>query len=112
MMEKIGEIEIKVVGKSGNHDLSSDNYEIKHITTILQNVEDLLYPNNQKDRLIITYNIHEGSNLHIFKTTIQAVIGFSAVLTQVQTNESIDFLELKTVRAIENIQNLSRQKNY
>ena len=39
-----------------------------------------------------------------FKTAIQAVDGFSAVLGQVQTNESIDFLELKTARAIENIQ--------
>ncbi|MGB3343137.1 MAG: hypothetical protein WBA61_04435 [Aequorivita sp.] len=112
MVEKIGEIEIRVVGKSGNHDLSPDNYDIKHIAAILQNVEDLLYPNNKKDRPIITYNIQEGSVRHIFKTTIQAVIGFSAVLTQVQANESIDFLELKTARAIENIQNLSRQKNY
>ncbi|HBY67656.1 MAG TPA: hypothetical protein DEG69_07830, partial [Flavobacteriaceae bacterium] len=61
---------------------------------------------------IITYDIQEGSVRHLFKTTIQTVIGFSAVLGQVQANESIDFLELKTARAIENIQNLSRQKNY
>ncbi|MGB1284327.1 MAG: hypothetical protein ACPG44_07670 [Polaribacter sp.] len=111
-MEKIGNIEIRVVGKSGNKELSPKNYDIKHITTILQNVEDLLYPTNKKDRPIITYNIEEGSVKHIFKTTIQTVIGFSAVLTEVQANNSIDFLELKTARAIENIQNLSRQKNY
>lgn len=111
-MEKIGDIEIRVVGKSGNQNLSPDNYDIKHIATILQNVEDLLYPNNKKDRPIITYDIQEGSVRHLFKTTIQTVIGFSAVLGQVQANESIDFLELKTARAIENIQNLSRQKNY
>lgn len=53
-----------------------------------------------------------GSVVHLFKTNIQAVIGFSAILSQIQANESIDFLELKTARAIENIQNLSRQKNY
>lgn len=111
-MEKIGDIEIRVVGKSGNQSLSPDNYDIKHIATILQNVEDLLYPNNKKDRPIITYDIQEGSVRHLFKTTIQTVIGFSAVLGQVQANESIDFLELKTARAIENIQSLSRQKNY
>ena len=110
-MEKIGEIEIRVVGKSGNQNLSPDNYDIKHIATILQNVEDLLYP-NKKDRPIITYDIQEGSVRHIFKTTIQTVIGFSAVLSQVQTNNSIDFLELKTARALENIQKLSHQKNY
>ena len=111
-MEKIGDIEIRVVGKSGNQNLSPDNYDIKHIATILQNVEDLLYPNNKRDRPIITYDIQEGSVRHLFKTTIQAVIGFSAVLSQVQANESIDFLEHKTARAIENIQKLSRQKNY
>lgn len=66
----------------------------------------------KKDRTFITYDIQEGSVRHLFKTTIQTVIGFSAVLGQVQANESIDFLELKTARAIENIQNLSRQKNY
>ena len=62
-MEKIGDIEIRVIGKSGNQNLSPDNYDIKHIATILQNVEDLLYPNNKKNTPIITYDIEEGSVL-------------------------------------------------
>lgn len=111
-MEKIAEIEIRVVGKSGNQNLSPENYDIKHIASILQNVEDLLYPNNKKDRPLITYDIQDGSVRHLFKTSIQTIIGFSAILTQVQAIGSIDFLELKTARAIENIQNLSLQKNY
>jgi hypothetical protein len=111
-VEKIGDIEIRVVGKSGNLELSPDNYDIKQIASILQNVEDLLYPNNKKDRPIITYDIEEGSVRHIFKTSIQAVIGFSALLSQVQAQNNIDFLELKTARALEEIQKMSRQKNY
>jgi len=111
-VEKIGDIEIRVVGKSGNLELSPENYDIKQIASILQNVEDLLYPNNKKDRPIITYDIEEGSVRHIFKTSIQAVIGFSAVLSQVQAQNNIDFLELKTARALEDIQKMSRQKNY
>lgn len=111
-MEKIGDIEIRVVGKSGNLELSPENYDIKQIASILQNVEDLLYPNNKKDRPIITYDIEEGSVRHIFKTSIQAVIGFSALLSQVQAQNNIDFLELKTARALEDIQKMSRQKNY
>lgn len=111
-MEKIGDIEIRVVGKSGNLDLSPDNYDIKQIAYLLQNVEDLLYPNNKKDRPIITYDIQEGSVRHIFKTSIQAVIGFSALLSQIQSENNIDFLELKTARAIEEIQKISLQKNY
>ena len=111
-MEKIGDIEIRVVGNSGGKDLKPDNYDIKHIATILQNVEDLLYPNNKKERPLITYDLQEGSVLHKFKTTIQTIIGFSALLTQINNNGSIDFLELKTAKALESIQNLSRQKNY
>lgn len=111
-MEKLGNIEIRVVGKSGNEELKPDNYDIKHIAEIMQNVEDLLFPNNKKERPLITYDIAEGSVRHIFKTTMQAVIGFSAILGQVETNNSIDFLELKTARAIENLQNLSQKKDY
>ncbi len=111
-MDKIGDIEIKVVGKSGNLELKPDNFDIKHIARILQNVEDLLFPNSKKDRPLITYDIQEGSVRHIFKTPIQYIIGFSAILGKIQDSNSIDFLDLKTARAIESIQELSLQKNY
>lgn len=111
-MEKIGDIEIRVVGKSGNLELKPENYDIKQIASILQNVEDLLYPNNKKDRPLITYDIREGSVRHLFKTPTQYIIGFSALLGQIQELNSIDFLDLKTARAIENIQQLAQQKNY
>lgn len=111
-MEKIGNIEIRIVGNSGNQELKPENYDIKHIASILQNVEDLLFPNNKKDRPLITYDLQEGSVRHIFKTTIQTIIGFNALLSQIHNNNSIDFLELKTARAFENIQNISRQKDY
>lgn len=111
-MDKFGNIEIRVLGNKGNLKLSPDNYDVKEIIAMLQNIEDLLYPTHKKDRPIITYDIQEGSVKHIFKTSIQAIIGFSAVLTQIQKNDSVDFLELKTAQAIENIQNFSYQKNY
>lgn len=111
-MEKIGDIEIRVVGKSGNLELNPENYDIKHIASLLQSVEDLLYPNNKKDRPLITYDIQGGSVRHIFKTPIQYIIGFSAVLAQIKESNSIDFLDLKTASAIEKIQELSQQKNY
>ncbi|RZK52907.1 MAG: hypothetical protein EOO87_14190 [Pedobacter sp.] len=111
-MDKIGDIEIRVVGKSGNQDLSPENYDIKYIASLLQNIEDLLYPNNKKDRPLISYDIKEGSVKHLFKTPVQYIIGFSAILTQISSNNSIDFLDIKTARAIENIQNISLQKNY
>lgn len=111
-MTKVANIEIRVKGKIGQFDLSPDNYDVREIGSILKNIEDLLYPTNKKDRPIISYDIQEGSVRHIFKTSSQAVIGFTAVLMQIQQTVSIDFLELKTAQAIENMQLLSYQKNY
>ncbi len=111
-MDKFGNIEISVLGNKGNLKLSPDNYDVKEIMVMLQNIEDLLYPINKKDRPIITYNIEDGSVKHIFKTSIQAIISFTAILSQIQKSNSIDFLELKTAQAIENIQSFSYQKNY
>ncbi len=81
-MDKFGNIEIKVLGNKGNLQLSPDNYDVKEIIAMLQNIEDLLYPTNKKDRPIITYDIQEGYVKHIFKTSIQAIIGFGAILSQ------------------------------
>jgi len=111
-MDKIGSIEIRVIGSKGSLRLSPEIYDIKEIASMLQNIEDLLYPSNKKDRPIITYDIEEGSVRNIFKTSLQAIIGFSAVIGQIEKVNSIDFLDLKTAQAIENIQNLSYQKNY
>ncbi len=111
-MDKLGDIEFVVYGMSGIQELKPENFDIKHIASLLQNVEDLLFPNNKKERPLISYNIQEGSVRHIFKTTIQTVIGFSAILLQVNELQSIDFLDLKTARAIESIQHLSIQKDY
>lgn len=111
-MDKLGNIEIRVIGNKGNLKLSPDNYDVKEIIALLQNIEDLLYPTNKKDRAIISYDIREGSVRHIFKTSIQAIIGFSAILSQIQKTGSVDFLELRTAQAIENLQNFSYQKNY
>ncbi|MFH1859777.1 MAG: hypothetical protein ABH870_01995 [bacterium] len=38
-MEKLGYIEIKIVGLKGKMELTPDNYDIKEIISLLQNVE-------------------------------------------------------------------------
>lgn len=69
----------------------------------------MLYPNKKRDRPIITYDIQKGSVRHLFKTNIQTVIGFSALLNQVQTNSSIGFLELKTAQTPLNLRCFKRR---
>jgi hypothetical protein len=45
-VEKIGEIEIRIVGKTGDKKLTPENFDIKYIASLLQDVEDLLFPIN------------------------------------------------------------------
>ncbi|HRG22647.1 MAG TPA: hypothetical protein PLQ57_16520 [Saprospiraceae bacterium] len=111
-MDKTGTIEIKITGQIGSIELKPDNYDIKQLAGMLQNIEDLLYPGQKNDRPLITYNVQEGSVRHIFKTPIQYIIGFSAVLSQINEINSIDFLDLRSAKAIENLQQIAFQKNY
>ena len=111
-MDKIGQIEIRVSGSEGNNPLSPDNYDISEIRAMLDNIEDILYPGNKKNRPDISYQIEEGSVRNIFKTSMQAVVTFTAVAGMINKSGSIDGLELPTAKAIEGIQNIARNKNY
>jgi hypothetical protein len=111
-VEKTGYIEIRIIGSKGNLELSPDNYDIREIISILENSEDLLFPNDKKERPTISYKIEQGSVRHIFKTSIQYIIGFNAVIGQVGQTKNIDFLDLPTAKAIENIQRIAAKKDY
>jgi hypothetical protein len=111
-VEKIGFIEIKVTGTKGNLDLSPDNYDIREIIFILETAENLLFPGDKKDRPTISYGIEKGSIKHIFKTSIQYIIGFNAIIGQVSEVQNIDFLDLGTAKAFENIQDIATKRNY
>lgn len=108
-MERLGHIEIKVVGRKGNLELTPESYDIKDIVSVLEHVENLLFPNNKKERPTISYDIQEGSVKHILKTSLQAIIGFNALLVQIGSNNySIDFLEAPTARAFEYFQSSAK----
>jgi hypothetical protein len=78
----------------------------------LENAENLLYSGDRKDRPTISYKIEEGSVKHLIKTSLQFIIGFNAIIGQVQQTQNIDFLELSTAKAFENIQEIAAKKNY
>lgn len=111
-MENIGFIEIRITGSKGNKDLSPENYDIRDIISILQNAENLLFSSDKRERPTISYNIQEGSVKHIFKTSLQYIISFNAIIGQVKIIKNIDFLDLGTAKAFENIQNLATERNY
>lgn len=111
-VEKIGYIEIRITGSKGNLDLSPDNYDIREIIYILENAEKLLYSGDKRDRPTISYKIEDGSVKHIFKTSIQYIIGFNAIIGQVTQVQNIDFLDIGTAKAFENIQDIATKRNY
>lgn len=111
-MEKIGSIEIKITGSKGNLDLSPDNYDIREVIAMLENAEDLIYSGDKRDRPTISYRIEDGSVKHIFKTSMQFVIAFNAIIGQIMQTQNIDFLEVRTAKAFENIQTLATKNNY
>jgi len=49
-MDKVGFIGINIKGSKENLDLSPDKYDIREIISILENVEQLLYPGDKIDR--------------------------------------------------------------
>ena len=98
-MDKTGYIEIRITGSKGNIELSPENYDIREIISVLENAEELLYSGVKKDRPTISYNIEKGSVKHIFKTSIQYVIGFNAIIGKVSQVQNIDFLDLSTAKA-------------
>ena len=111
-MEKIGNIKIRIDGRSGNVKLSPDNYDIKEIITVLQAAENLLFPTTKKNRPTISYTIQAGSVEHIIKTSLQAVIGFNAIIGQVESRSSVDFLESQSAQAIEILQENAIKNNF
>ncbi|MDP9956078.1 hypothetical protein J2X97_001715 [Epilithonimonas hungarica] len=111
-MEKDGQIEIRVSGKIGNVEITPDNFDIKEIISILQNVEDLLYSGDKKNRPIISYDIQQGSVRNIFKTNIQYIVSFNAVLGLVSNTGSIDYLDIDTAKAIESLQDIAIKKDF
>lgn len=111
-MEKIGYIEIRITGTKGNNDLVRDNYDIREVRDVLEQAESLIVPGDKKDRYPISYQLEEGSVRHIFKTSIQYVIGFNAIVGQVSKSQSVDFLDLPTAKAFEAFQQIAVRKHY
>lgn len=111
-MDKNGQIEIRVSGKIGNVDINPDNFDIREIISILENVDELLYNGDKKNRPLISYDIQEGSVRNIFKTGIQYIVSFNAILGLVSTTNSIDYLDLGTAKAIERLQDLAKKKDF
>lgn len=103
------EISLRIIGKNGDEPLSPANFDIGQIRFLLDEVENLLYPDKKKrkDRPVISYEMKEGSVINIFRTSLQNVLMFSSMLGAVEQNSgSIDKLEVNSAQALENCKRL------
>ncbi|OGU11078.1 MAG: hypothetical protein A2X61_00100 [Ignavibacteria bacterium GWB2_35_12] len=110
-MEKQGYIELIITGKKGILDVKSENYDIREIISDIQQVENLLFPGDKINRPLISYKLENGSVKHTFITSLQYIIGFTAILNQVVDIKSIDFLDYNTAKAIETFQETAIKKD-
>lgn len=111
-MKKDGYIEITINGSKGNLKLSPESYDIRELKDVIDLVEKLLFPVDRKDRPLISYSVDEGSVRHLFRTSLQVVIGFSAVSGSIIQTGNIDFLELNTAKSIEAFQDTAIKNDY
>lgn len=88
-----------------------EDYDIKSLRALLEEVEVLLFPNDRRERPVISYEVQEGSVRNRFRTGIQAVAQTSAVLGLVAASGSVDMLEPRTARAIEAMQRWAQESD-
>ncbi len=105
-------IEIRIAGDKNGNELTPDNFDIKEIKLLMESIEDMLYPISKKGRPDITYSIEQGSVKNIFKTSLPAVAAFSAVMSMVNEDKSIDRIDLTIANAIEKIQETASKTKY
>lgn len=109
------EIQIHIIGKNGNENLTPANFDIAQIKVLLDSVESLLYPDvkSRKSRPVISFEQKEGSVINIFKTSLQKVLAVSAILSAIEMEDyTIDRLETNSAKAIEAIQSFAVRNDY
>lgn len=109
------EISLRIIGKNGDEPLSPANFDIAQIRFLLDEVENLLYPDKKKrkERPTISFEMKQGSVLNIFRTSLQNVLLLSSMLSAVEQNDgSIDMLESNSAQAMENLQAFALRYNY
>jgi len=110
-VEKTATFEVVLSGTKGGKPMGPEDYDIKALRELLAEVEVLLFPNDRRERPVISYEVKEGSVRNIFRTGIQAVTQTGAVLGLVLAAGTVDVLEPRTAKAIEAMQRWARESD-
>ncbi|AXJ00904.1 hypothetical protein CYPRO_1653 [Cyclonatronum proteinivorum] len=110
-MSKKESITIRVNGRIGEKEISPELFDISDIRSLINDFENMLFPDSKKKRPPVSYMIEKGSVVNTFTTSRQEVLGFQALLIDVQKHNSLDLLELKSAAAFENLQRNADETN-
>jgi hypothetical protein len=90
-------ITVTVLGKTDKGDLNPKSIDISETREMLMDIENLFYPSKaqKEERPRISYEVQEGSVKNIFHLPLAEAIMFTALLTEVQVSNRIDFLDSK-----------------
>ena len=105
IMNELEYIEIKV------NDVPPHEFDISNLMDLLKNVENLLYPNDKRNRPTISYEVKEGSTRNIVRTIAGPIIAVNAILSQIGNEKSIDSIDPIQGKAIQNIQEWAVKNN-
>lgn len=104
-------IEVHIEGVKGAQPLSVDNYDIKELGSLLQNLDSLIVVGGKRPEVVLN-EIKEGSVRLRFTTTLQVIAMFAATISILRGNESLVGVEPSTAKAVEDVQKDARIKGY
>lgn len=110
-MERTATFEVVIQGTKAGKPLMPEDYDIKALRELLEEVEVLLFPNNRHERPVISYEVQPGSVRNIFRTGVEAVAKTGAVLGLVASTGMVDVLEPRTARAMERMQRWAQESD-
>ena len=102
-MEILGNITIIVKGKTEEGELNPRDVDIAETKELLIDVETLLFPSKpEKDeRPKVSYEVQDGSVNNVFHLPVAKAIMFTALMTEVQAQKSIDILDFRAAAIID-----------
>lgn len=107
-MEKSESIQIEIHGDV-EKEVTPENFDIRDIAKFFEIVENLLFPENKKNRPIISYSIQSGSVKQIFTTRKEVIEKFTNNCKQIQSKKNLDGLDSKFVEAFQSLQKYSEK---
>lgn len=104
-------IELHISGKKGLEELSRENFDIKDLKVVLENV-DKMFASGNKSATVSLVSIDDGCAKLTFKSTKQAIVQLAALFPLMSSEPHLTNVDSDAAGAMENIQKESIKTGY